>query len=70
MDADRLFLSINGVVKDRAQRTVLNADSETMITINLTTNVTYLVNCWVINFNNINVLSLSNSTKLVSEVIE
>lgn len=43
--------------------------SETMITINLTTNVTYLVNCWVINFNNINVLSLSNSTKLVSEVI-
>ena len=42
---------------------------ETMITINLTTNVTYLVNCWVINFNNINVLSLSNSTKLVSEVI-
>ena len=43
--------------------------SDTMITINLTTNVTYLVNFWVINFNNIHVLSLSNSTKLVSKVI-
>lgn len=26
-DSDCLFLSINGVVKDRAQHTVLNADS-------------------------------------------
>lgn len=43
--------------------------NDTMITINLTTNVTYLVNFWVINFNNIHLLSLSNSTKLVSEVI-
>lgn len=26
-DSDHLFLSVNGVVKDRAQHTVLNADS-------------------------------------------
>lgn len=43
--------------------------TETIITINLTSNVTSLVNLWVINLNNINVLSVSNSTKLVSEVI-
>lgn len=48
---------------------MLTLFSETIITINLTSNVTSLVNLWVINLNNINVLSVSNSTKLVSEVI-
>lgn len=48
---------------------MLTPFSETTITINLTSNVTSLVNLWVINLNNINVLSVSNSTKLVSEVI-
>lgn len=48
---------------------MLTLFSETIITINLTSNVTFLVNLWVINLNNINVLSGSNFTKLVSEVI-
>lgn len=48
---------------------MLTLFSETIITINLTSNATFLVNLWVINLNNINVLSVSNFTKLVSEVI-
>lgn len=48
---------------------MLTLFSETIITINLTSNATSLVNLWIINLNNINVLSVSNSTELVSEVI-
>lgn len=48
---------------------MLTLFSETIITINLTSNATFLVNLWVINLNNINVLSVSNFTKLVSGVI-
>lgn len=48
---------------------MLTLFTETIITINLTSNVTSLVNLWVVNLNDINVLSVSNSTKLVSEVI-